>query len=72
MCAYFAPATCAGANKWGKYLMTLVIGLDAAWPNPQIEASRMHCDSSARSAVFQLPRSINMRAFCVPDLQGVH
>src|SRR4029078_4489303 len=30
-----------GRNSSGKYLMTVVSGLDADWPSPQIEASRI-------------------------------
>src|SRR6202022_2231034 len=31
-----------GMNSSGKYLMTEVSGLEAAWPRPQIDASLVH------------------------------
>src|SRR3546814_3596619 len=47
-------------------------GLGAAWPRPQIEASRMTCDSSSSSAASQDFSLISFTAFSVPLRQGVH
>src|SRR5579871_4439399 len=69
---YSAAAGLGSGNSSGKYLTTLVSGLEAAWPRPQIEASRMHCDNSFNNAVSQTFCSISRRAFCVPARQGVH
>ena len=52
--------------------MTEVSGLLAAWPSPQIEASRITWANSSSSAASQAPRSISMRAFWVPERHGVH
>src|SRR6516165_8323598 len=38
------------ASSSGKYLNTHSSGLGAAWPSPQIEASRMASESSANNA----------------------
>src|SRR5271169_6569869 len=65
-------ASSLGVNSSGKYLITVVSGFEAAWPRPQIEASRMACDSSSSSVRSQFLRSIKATAFCVPTLQGVH
>src|SRR3546814_204741 len=56
----------------GKYLRIDVRGLGAAWPRPQIEASRMTCDSSSSSGTSQLFSRISFTAFSVPLRQGVH
>src|SRR3954470_15483969 len=56
----------------GKYLITHRSGLGAAWPRPQIEASRIAVDSSVRSAVSHGPRCISLAAFSLPTRQGVH
>src|SRR4030081_2907731 len=61
-----------GTNSSGKYLMTVVSGFDAAWPRPQIEASRIAALSSSRRSRSQSPRSISFAAFCVPTRRGVH
>ena len=41
------------ASSCGKYLTTHAIGLGAAWPSPQIDASVIACDSSCSSDWFQ-------------------
>ena len=56
----------------GKYFRTLSSGLGAAWPRPQIEASRMASDSSFNNASSQGPVAISVTAFSVPTRQGVH
>src|SRR3546814_9852318 len=56
----------------GKYLRIYVRGLGAAWPRPQIEASRMTCDSSSSNGTSQLFSRISFTAFSVPLRQGVH
>src|SRR5258705_3762891 len=56
----------------GKYFSTLSSGLGAAWPSPQIEASRMASDSSVNSAGFHGPFAIRSTAFSVPTRHGVH
>src|ERR1700722_3770247 len=38
---YFAATRGTGANSSGKNRITVVSGLEAAWPSPQMEASRM-------------------------------
>src|SRR4029079_3764921 len=43
------PASAVAAISWGKYLMTQRMGLGAACPSPQIDASAMTCESSSRS-----------------------
>src|SRR5262249_38635222 len=62
----------ASLNSSGKYLITEVSGLAAAWPSPQIDASRIAWLNSSSNRVFQTGRSINSTAFSVPDRQGVH
>src|SRR5262249_28480575 len=64
---YAAAIGFEGGNNSGKYRITLVSGLEAACPRPQIDASRMHCDSSSSSAVSHTSDSISLRAFSVPD-----
>src|SRR5437764_1700406 len=61
-----------GRNSSGKYLMTLVSGLEAAWPSPQIEASRITWLNSSSRSRFQIGFCINTAAFWVPTRQGVH
>src|SRR5207302_608721 len=61
-----------GTNSSGKYLITKVSGFEAAWPRPQIDASRIASPSSSRRSRSQLPPSISFAAFCVPTRQGVH
>src|SRR5262245_16904100 len=56
----------------GKNFITDVIELGAAWPSPQIDASRMATDSSDRSSSFQPRAAISLTAFSVPTRQGVH
>src|SRR3546814_16459706 len=56
----------------GKCLRIDIRGLGAAWPRPQIEASRMTCDSSSSSAASQDFSLISFTAFSVPLRQGVH
>src|SRR5262249_57497861 len=56
----------------GKCFMTEVMELGAAWPRPQIEASRMATDSSFNSFSSQPRAAISFTAFSVPTRQGVH
>src|SRR5262249_21139315 len=62
----------ASLNSSGKYLITEVSGLAAAWPSPQIDASRITWLNSSSSCAFQTARSIKTTAFCVPTRHGVH
>src|ERR1700741_1810395 len=55
-----------------KYLTPQSIGLGAAWPRPQIDASRITCDRSASSSRSQLGFSISADALAVPLRHGVH
>ena len=50
------------ASSCGKYLMTQSIGFGAAWPRPQIDASRITCDSSSSSAQSHCGRFHQLRA----------
>src|SRR5260370_11429484 len=59
-------------RSYRKYFNTLKSGLGAAWPSPQIEASRIACDSSVSSASSQGPPRISLTAFSVPTRHGVH
>ena len=52
--------------------VTLRIGLLAACPSPQIEASRITSDKSLSNGTSQLPSAISVTAFSVPARQGVH
>src|SRR3979490_2009781 len=61
-----------GRNSPGKYLITDVSGFEAAWPRPQIDASRMACESSSSSSRFQTGFSTNRPPFRVPTRHGVH
>src|SRR6202023_2131116 len=61
-----------GMNSSGKYLMTEVSGLEAAWPRPQIDASRIAWPNSSSSSRFQTGFSIKSAAFWVPTRHGVH
>src|SRR5471030_3291796 len=61
-----------GANSSGKYLITLVSGFEAAWPRPQIDASRIAWLNSSSNSRFQTGLSISSAAFWVPTRQGVH
>src|SRR5262249_22793449 len=56
----------------GKYLSTHSSGLGAAWPRPQIEASRIAVESSVSSAPSHGPDAISIAAFSVPTRHGVH
>src|SRR5260370_8220861 len=56
----------------GKCFITEVIELGAAWPRPQIEASRMATDNSFKSFSSQPRAAISLTAFSVPTRQGVH
>src|SRR5262249_37860264 len=62
----------ASLNSSGKYLITEVRGFDAAWPRPQIDASRIAWLNSSSSATFQRGFSIRSAAFSVPARHGVH
>src|ERR1051326_8859358 len=62
----------ASLNSSGKYLITDVSGFEAAWPNPQIEASRIAWPNSSSNCRFQTGFSIRIAAFWVPTRQGVH
>src|SRR5674476_889258 len=48
-----------GRNSSGKYLITVVSGFEAAWPRPQIEASRIAWLNSSSSSRFQTGFCIN-------------
>ena len=61
-----------GTNSSGKYLITDVSGFEAAWPSPQIEASRIAWLNWSSSSRFQTGRSIRIAAFWVPTRHGVH
>src|SRR4051795_5299334 len=61
-----------GTNSSGKYLITEVSGFEAAWPSPQIEASRIAWLNSPSNSRFQAPRCMSTAAFCVPTRHGVH
>src|SRR5215210_367107 len=65
-------AASLGRNSSGKYLMTLVSGFEAAWPSPQIEASRIAWPNSSSSSRSHTGLCINSAAFWVPTRQGVH
>src|SRR3954463_13386873 len=56
----------------GKYFSTLSSGLGAAWPSPQIEASRIASESSFNNASSHGPVAISLTAFSVPTRHGVH
>src|SRR3954471_22093329 len=56
----------------GKYFSTLSSGLGAAWPSPQIEASRIASDNSVNNALSHGPVAISLTAFSLPTRQGVH
>src|SRR3954452_19648647 len=62
----------ASLNSSGKYLITDVSGFEAAWPSPQIDASRIAWLNSSSNSRFQTGRSIRIAAFCVPTRHGVH
>ena len=49
----FTPTSC------GKYFMHAATGFGAAWPRPQIEASRIACDSSSSSGSSHCGASIS-------------
>src|ERR1700688_882170 len=65
-------AASLGRNSSGKYLMTDVSGFEAAWPRPQIDASRIAWLNSSSSSRFQTGFSISNAAFWVPTRHGVH
>src|ERR1700724_31347 len=56
----------------GKYFSTESNGFGAAWPSPQIEASRISAASSSRRAGSHGPLAIRWAAFSVPTRHGVH
>ena len=60
------------SNSSGKYLITEVSGFEAAWPSPQIEASRIAWLNSSSNSRFHTGRSISIAAFWVPTRHGVH
>src|ERR1019366_363575 len=60
------------ARSSGKYFKTQSSGLGAAWPRPQIEASRIAADSSSSRPRSQGPLAISFAAFSLPTRQGVH
>src|SRR5713101_1529600 len=60
------------AKSSRKYLSTHASGLGAAWPRPQIEASRMASERSPSSASSHGPFAISFTAFSVPTRHGVH
>ncbi len=55
-----------------KKVSTARIGLGAAWPRPQIEASAIVRHSSSSSAASHWSRSISLTAFSQPTRHGVH
>ena len=61
-----------GVSSWGKYLTTQSIGFGAAWPRPQIDASRITSDRSASSGRSQRSLAISSDALAVPLRHGVH
>ena len=65
-------AASRGMNASGKYFITVVSGLAAAWPRPQIDASRITWLSSSSSSRSQTGFCISSAAFWVPTRQGVH
>src|SRR6202035_6080732 len=65
-------AASLGRNSSGKYLITVVSGFEAAWPRPQIEASRIAWLNSSSNCRSQTGFCINSAAFCLPTRQGVH
>ena len=56
----------------GKNRSTLSKGLGAAWPSPQMDASRITCDRSPRRSASHTGACINTAACVVPARQGVH
>src|SRR5690606_7679925 len=52
-----------------KCFMTILTGLQAAWPRPQIEASVMTRASSSSRATSQVGCDISLTAFSVPTRQ---
>src|SRR5260370_9483941 len=65
-------AASLGTNSSGKYLITDVSGFEAAWPRPQIDASRIAWLNSSSNSRSQTGFSIKIAAFWVPTRQGVH
>src|SRR6185312_13751691 len=61
-----------GENSSGKYLITEVSGFEAAWPRPQIEASRIAWLNWSSNSRFQTGCCISSAAFSVPTRHGVH
>ena len=59
-------------SRAGKYFTTQAIGLGAACPSPQIDASIIACDRSASSGLSQRGSRISATAFSVPTRHGVH
>src|SRR5262249_19102000 len=62
----------ASLNSSGKYLITEASGFEAAWPNPQIEASRIAWLNSSSNLRFQPGSSTRFAPFGVPTRHGVH
>src|SRR6185437_10514826 len=56
----------------GKYFSTHSNGFGAAWPSPQMDASRIVVESSSSSFTSHGPLDINLAAFSVPARHGVH
>src|SRR5207253_5896615 len=59
-------------SSCGKYFTTQSTGFGAACPRPQMDASRITCDSSASSGTSHLGCSMIASALAVPARQGVH
>ncbi len=61
------------ATSCGKYFCTQRTGFGAAWPRPQIDASRHHLRSDPRASRGPTPAPPSARAaLAVPTRQGVH
>ena len=66
-------ADCVSHEKSSrKYLSTELIGLPAACPRPQMDASVMALDNSDSSPSSNWSQDISLTAFSVPTRQGVH
>src|SRR3954465_11151720 len=62
----------ASLNSSGKYLITDVSGFEAAWPRPQIDASRIAWLNSSSNSRFHTSLSIRIAAFWVPTRHCLH
>src|SRR5471032_797168 len=69
---FAGPGFGARPTSAGKNFMTEVRELGAAWPNPQIDASRIAIDNSVSKAWSQPRAAISFTAFSVPARHGVH